>query len=258
MLKKISVIFLVTLHIGCSNQKEVEVNVQKKLENEQEVSTNYNYVSNYLNDSCKEYLADNFSDYWICNNWGLNINDIENIIQLSKKYQKDFISTHSLLSPTEIRINKIIEKKGELYIFYPNGFFIKFKNKIDYEDWLKGYREFNQSFICVSDECKKYFLWDFLDEAIVAEFEESGKSYPSNFRSSYDDILETPLSINLNASKNFIFKKGNLNINDQSCTYIVKDNTVRDCFYYILSDVLYVYDKKHYEVKGLILEYKLK
>ena len=56
-------------------------------------------------------------------------------------------------------------------------FFIEFKNKSYYDDWVNGHREINQSYSCVKEDCNRYFLWSFIDEKIIDNIEKDGKGF---------------------------------------------------------------------------------
>lgn len=248
-MKKTLVLFIL-LNLGCNVQPEAQTN-NKSI-------TNFEYKNNNLNLGCESLLKNNASDYLICDSWKTKASDIENIKRMSRKYQKNFISTHNLMTPFELRLERVITTNDKVYIIYPNGFFIEFKNKLYYDDWVKGYREINQSYSCVKEECNRYFLWSFVDEKIIDDIEKNGQRFPTYFRKAYQNILETPLAYRLNSEKKFIFKNDKININGGICMYSESNNKQKECLYYIVDHSLYVYNKEYFEGQNLISIYSLK
>ena len=157
--KKTLIFISIILSFGCS--EKIPLKIKDTLI----------YKNNILNLRCKHLLKNNASDYLICDAWKTKASDIESIKRISEKYQKNFISTHNLMAPFELRLERVIVSNDKVYIIYPNGFFIEFKNKSYYDDWVNGHREINQSYSCVKEDCNRYFFWFFIDEKIIDNIE---------------------------------------------------------------------------------------
>ena len=190
----------------------------------------------------------------VCDSWKIKSTDLNDILKFSKKYAKDFVAIHKLMEPTEIRLKKIIIKNSNAFALYPNGFFIKFKDKKGYEDWFKGYSEVNQSYVCLRAECEKYFLWKFADEAIIEKNPNFEIENPTPY-----DIVKKLREKYINAQPDFILKNNEIDINGKTCHYkkLITDQP-KECLYYIADDTLYVYDIAYTDEKSLVQKIKLK
>ena len=206
-------------------------------QSDQKIEKNDRYVSQPLNTACESFLTKNISDYIICDSWKVNADDMSDIIKNSQPYLKNFVSTHHLLAPIEINIRRVLFSNGTYFLLYPNGFFVKYTEKFENNEWYNS--EVNQSYICIKKECQQYFLWDFVDERII---EENGDYINSpKFRGIYQNILDTDLKSKVNNQADFIFKNDKVSINGSSCHYKDSENMNPECLYLIVKHILYIY-----------------
>ena len=210
------------------------------------------YKNNTLNKECASFLEKSISGYLMCNSWKIQTTDINDIVKFSKKYQPNFIATRHLMTPIEVDLNRVIEKDNTLYILYPNGFFVVTeKRNYNYKD---QYTEINQSYVCLSAECEKYFLWKFVDEEII---EKNPNFEEENPRS--DDIADNLLKKNINAQPHLILKTDKVDINGRVCHFKkFPTDKVKDCLYYIANDTLYLYHKYDSEEQSVVHKLQLK
>ena len=243
MIKTILICTCAVLSFGCTEK----TSQKQSIEHKQALI----YKNNILNSECESFLTKNIADYLACDSWKIKSANLNDILKFSEKYVKNFVSSHHLMEPTEIRLKKIIVKDSHAFVLYPNGFFVVAeKGKYDNES---GYSEENQSYACLKVECEKYFLWKFVNETIMRNnpnFEEE------NPRA--DDIADHLMKKNINSQPDFILKNNEIDINGKTCHYkkLITDQP-KECLYYIADDTLYVYIEKYHDEQSLVQKLKL-
>lgn len=196
----------------------------------EDVVVGFNKESKNLEKKCIDLLNYNLTQYLICNSWDIESKSISDIIRISKKMGKSAdYSAHNSLTPLEHNLKIIKEFEGRFFIFYPNGYFVRYSNKELFEkrDLGEGYE--GDIYTCLVKECLKYFKWSF-------ESEDHENKFESSDQFQYKVIEKYIASI-----KKYSFDNEKVKIKDKKCTFYKDSKFESKCLYYFLDGFLFIY-----------------